>query len=55
VRSLAAIEVMTRGGTPPPPEETTAPHVQVPPPDLNRFNLLLDGPAAEGPVSVFFA
>ncbi len=53
-RSLAAIEAATRGGTPTPAEDPTAPQVQVPLPDLNRFNLLLSGPATEGPVSVFF-
>ena len=54
-RSLEAIEAATRGGAPTPWEDCSAPQVQVPRPDLNRFNLLLNGPATEGPVSVFFA
>jgi transposase len=54
-RSLEAIEAATRGGTPTPCEDCSAPQVQVPRPDLNRFNLLLNGPATERPVSVFFA
>src|SRR5271167_3722665 len=54
-RSLAAIEAATRGGTPKPSEDCFAPQVQVPLPDLNRFNRLLNGPATEGPISVFFA
>src|SRR5271170_5842955 len=52
-RSLEAIEAATRGGTPTPSQDCSAPQVQVPRPDLNRFNLLLIGPAPEGPVSVF--
>jgi transposase len=52
-RSLAAIEAATRGGAAPPPEPCTIPHVQVPLPDLSRFNQLLSGPAVEDPVSVF--
>ena len=52
-RSLAAIEAAARGGAAPPPEPSTIPHVQVPLPDLSRFNQLLSGPAAENPVSDF--
>ena len=54
-RSLAAIEAATRGGVPTSSEATPAPQVHVPLPDLSRFNQLLGGPAAESPVSVFFA
>jgi len=54
-RSLSAIEAATRGGTPTPSEDCSAPQVQVPRPDLNRFNLLLSSPPDDGPVSVFFA
>ena len=54
-RTLAAVAAATGGGAPVPSEELTAPRVEVPLPDLNRFNLLLGGPATEGPVSVFFA
>jgi Mu transposase, C-terminal domain len=52
-RTLAAIEVATRGGATPPPELSVIPHVQVPLPDLSRFNQLLSGPDVESPVSVF--
>ncbi len=52
-RTLAAIEVATRGGATPPPEPSLIPHVQVPLPDLSRFNQLLSGPDVESPVSVF--
>ena len=31
-----------------------APQLHVPQPDLSRFDQLLSGSAAEGPVSVFF-
>jgi transposase len=51
--SLAAIAAATRSGTVPLPESYTTPHVQVPLPDLSRFNQLLSGPALENPVSVF--
>jgi len=51
-RSLAAIEAATRGGAAPPPESCTIPHVQVPLPDLSRFNQLLSDRAVENPVSV---
>src|SRR5271155_949420 len=54
-RSLEAIEAATRGGTPTPSEDSSAPQVQVPRPDLNRFNLLLGAPPDGGPISVFFA
>jgi transposase len=52
-RTLGAIEVATRGGATPPPEPSSIPHVQVPLPDLSRFNQLLSGPDVESPVSVF--
>jgi len=52
-RALAAVEVATRGGATPPPEPFLIPHVQVPLPDLSRFNQLLSGPDVESPVSVF--
>jgi hypothetical protein len=54
-RSLAAIEAATRPGSPASRDEPGAPRVDVPPPDLSRFDQLLSGPAAGGPVSVFFA
>lgn len=54
-RSLAAIEAATRPGAAAPRDEPGAPRVDVPPPDLSRFDQLLSGPAAAGPVSVFFA
>jgi hypothetical protein len=54
-RSLAAIEAATRPGAAAPRDEPGAPRVDVPPPDLSRFDRLLSGPAAGGPVSVFFA
>jgi transposase len=54
-RALAAIEAAARGGATPPPEPSPIPHVQVPLPDLSRFNLLLGGPDVDSPVSVFFA
>ena len=52
-RSLAAIEAATRGGATA-ADTPAAPQVHVPRPDLSRFDQLLSGPAAEGPVSVFF-
>jgi hypothetical protein len=52
-RSLGAIEAATRGGAAPPTESCTIPPVQVPLPDLSRFNQLLGDPAVEDPVSVF--
>jgi transposase len=54
-RTLAAVEAATRGGAAPPPEPSLIPHVQVPLPDLSRFDRLLSGPGAESPVSVYFA
>jgi hypothetical protein len=54
-RTLAAVEAATRGGAAPPPEPSLIPHVQVPLPDLSRFDQLLSGPGAESPVSAFFA
>jgi transposase len=53
-RSLAATEA-PRHQTEVDPETAAAPRVNVPPPDLSRFDQLLSGPAAGGPVSVFFA
>ncbi len=38
-----------------PAEAPAAPQVDVPLPDLSRFDQLLSGPAPGGPVSVFFA
>ncbi len=54
-RTLAAIEAATRGGATPPPEPSLIPHVQVPLPDLSRFDQLLSDPDAESPISVFSA
>jgi hypothetical protein len=54
-RTLAAIGAITRGGATPPPAPSVIPHVQVPLPDLSRFNQLLGDPGTEGPVGVFFA
>ena len=54
-RSLAAIEAAARGVAPTTPEASATPQVQVPLPDLSRFDQLLSGPAAGGPVSVYFA
>jgi transposase len=53
-QSLAAIEATTRAASGVPREELGSPRVDVPLPDLNRFDQLLSSPA-EGPVSVFFA
>ena len=53
-RSLAAIEAATRGAATTVDASATPP-VQVPRPDLSRFDQLLGEQAAEGPVSVFFA
>ena len=54
-RSLAAIEATQRDGAATRCDESDAPRVDVPLPDLSRFNQLLSSPAAEGPVSVIFA
>jgi hypothetical protein len=54
-RSLAAIEATRRDATMTPSDQAAAPRIHVPLPDLSRFDQLLSGPAAEGPVSVFFA
>jgi transposase len=54
-RSLAAIEATNRAAAAPRAEAPGAPRVDVPLPDLGRFNQLLSGPADESPVSVFFA
>jgi hypothetical protein len=54
-QSLAAIEATNREATAPRAEAAGAPRVDVPLPDLGRFNQLLSGPADETPVSVFFA
>jgi transposase len=53
-RSLATIAT-AKSQTEVPSETPTAPRVNVPLPDLSRFDQLLSGPAAGGPVSVFFA
>ena len=44
-RSLAAIEALTRHPAPPMPESPAAAAIQVPPPDLSRFDQLLFGRA----------
>ena len=54
-RSLAAIEATKRQYGGHLPKQPAAPRVDVPLPDLSRFDQLLSSPAAEGPVSVFFA
>ncbi len=53
-RSLAALEA-AQHQTEVPSETPAATRVNVPLPDLSRFDQLLSGPAAGGPVSVFFA
>ena len=52
-RSLGAIAAALRDGAAPPGESCTIPHVQVPLPDLSRFNQLLSGPIVEDPIRVF--
>jgi transposase len=54
-QSLAAIEATSREAAASRAEAAGAPRVDVPLPDLGRFNQLLSRPADEGPVSVFFA
>jgi transposase len=54
-RSLAAIEATKRDSAKTPSEAPAAPCVDVPLPDLNRFNQLLSSPAVGGHVSVIFA
>jgi transposase len=54
-RSLAAIEVTKRDATTTAAEAPAAPRVDVPLPDLSRFNQLLSSPPADTPVSVIFA
>ncbi len=53
--SLAAIEAAKRTGASPAAEASATPPVQVPLPDLGRFDQLLSAPGSEGPISVFFA
>jgi hypothetical protein len=52
-RSLAAMESAKRHTEV--DTETPTPRVNVPLPDLSRFDQFLGGPSAESPVSVFFA
>ena len=54
-RSLAAIEATKRERAATPCDEPAAARVDVPLPDLSRFNQLLCSPAADRPVSVIFA
>jgi hypothetical protein len=54
-RSLAAIEATKRDGATTPSDEPAAPRVDVPLPDLSRFNQLLCSPTANSPASVIFA
>jgi transposase len=54
-RSLAAIEATKRDGAATPSDEPAAPRVDVPLPDLSRFNQLLCSPTADSPASVIFA
>jgi transposase len=53
-RSLAAVESAKRHKEVD-TETLAAPHINVPLPDLSRFDQFLSGPSAESPVSVFFA
>jgi len=54
-RTLAAIEATKRPAAASAFDEPVTPCVDVPLPDLNRFNQLLGSPAAGVPVSVVFA
>jgi transposase len=54
-RSLAAIEAAKHAGDATPCDEPTAPRVDVPLPDLSRFNQLLCSPTADSSSSVIFA
>jgi transposase len=54
-RSLAAIDATKRNAAARSAEENTAPQVDVPLPDLSRFNQLLSRSVADSSVSVFFA
>jgi hypothetical protein len=54
-QSLAAIEATNRDATASRAEVAGAPRVDVPLPDLSRFNQLLSRPADDSPVSVYFA
>ena len=54
-QSLAAIEATSRDAAASRAEAAGAPRVDVPLPDLGRFDQLLGGPTDESPVSVFFA
>lgn len=54
-QSLAAIEATNRDAATPREVVAGAPRVDVPAPDLSRFNQLLNGFSDESPVSVFFA
>jgi len=54
-RSLATVEAATRGAGASTADVPAIPQVYVPRPDLGRYDQLLSGLAAEGPVSVFFA
>ena len=53
-RSLAAIEAVDRGGASTSPEAPATPQVDVPLPDLSRFDQLLSDHSAGGPVPVSF-
>ncbi len=54
-RALAAIEAAKRPGPPTPAGLSISTQVDVPLPDLSRFDQLLGGPPDDSPVSVFFA
>ena len=54
-QSLGAIEAVTRGGASATAEASATPQVQVPMPDLSRYDQLLSNPSTENPISVFYA
>jgi transposase len=54
-KALAAIEAAKRPGSPPPLESPAPTQIDVPLPDLSRFNQLLGGPGDDSPISVLFA
>ena len=54
-KALAAIEAAKRPGSSPPLESPTPTQIDVPLPDLSRFNQLLGGPGDDSPISVLFA